>query len=144
VWLTRLVRGLSSLQIYVGDEQFAAGSQLTLADCELAPALFSFRISLPPMANRVCSMPIRRSIAMSRAATATWRSAGYWPKWRRLGSSGSWRENVASRLGDSTAASRDQISLHNMIEQHSAARPLENISALCFQNGSGFVLSLPS
>jgi glutathione S-transferase len=28
------------LQIYVGDEQFAAGSQLTLADCELAPALF--------------------------------------------------------------------------------------------------------
>jgi glutathione S-transferase len=40
VWLTRLVRGLSSLQNYVGDEAFAAGSQLTLADCELAPALF--------------------------------------------------------------------------------------------------------
>jgi glutathione S-transferase len=40
VWLTRLVRGLSSLQTYVGDEPFAAGSQLTLADCELAPALF--------------------------------------------------------------------------------------------------------
>jgi glutathione S-transferase len=40
VWLTRLVRGLSSVQIYVGDEHFAAGSQLTLADCELAPALF--------------------------------------------------------------------------------------------------------
>ena len=40
VWLTRLVRGLSSLQLYVGDEPFAAGSQLTLADCELAPALF--------------------------------------------------------------------------------------------------------
>src|SRR5664279_27841 len=40
VWLTRLVRGLSSVQIYVGDEPFAAGSQLTLADCELAPALF--------------------------------------------------------------------------------------------------------
>ena len=40
VWLTRLVRGLSSVQIYVGDEQFAAGSQLTLADRELAPALF--------------------------------------------------------------------------------------------------------
>jgi glutathione S-transferase len=40
VWLTRLVRGLSSLQIYVGDEPFAAGAQLTLADCELAPALF--------------------------------------------------------------------------------------------------------
>jgi glutathione S-transferase len=39
-WLTRLVRGLSSLQLYVGDEPFATGSQLTLADCELAPALF--------------------------------------------------------------------------------------------------------
>jgi glutathione S-transferase len=38
-WLTRLIRGLSSLQIYVGDE-FAHGSKLTLADCELAPALF--------------------------------------------------------------------------------------------------------
>jgi len=36
VWLTRLVRGLSSLQIYVVDELFAASSQLTLADCELA------------------------------------------------------------------------------------------------------------
>jgi glutathione S-transferase len=40
VWLTRLVRGLSSVQIYLGDDQFAAGAQLTLADCELAPALF--------------------------------------------------------------------------------------------------------
>jgi len=34
------VRGLSSVQIYLGDDQFAAGAQLTLADCELAPALF--------------------------------------------------------------------------------------------------------
>jgi glutathione S-transferase len=40
VWLTRLVRGLSSVQIYVGAEPFAAGAQLTLADCALAPALF--------------------------------------------------------------------------------------------------------
>ncbi|VFU16526.1 Maleylpyruvate isomerase [Methylocella tundrae] len=40
LWLTRLIRGLSSLQSYVGAERFAAGSQLTLADCELAPALF--------------------------------------------------------------------------------------------------------
>jgi glutathione S-transferase len=31
---------LSSLQIYVGDEAFATGPQITLADCELAPALF--------------------------------------------------------------------------------------------------------
>ncbi len=40
VWLTRLVRGLSSLQSYVGGDPFATGSQLTLADCELGPALF--------------------------------------------------------------------------------------------------------
>ncbi len=40
VWLTRLVRGLSSVQTTAGGEQFAAGAQLTLADCELAPALF--------------------------------------------------------------------------------------------------------
>jgi glutathione S-transferase len=40
MWLTRLVRGLSSLQTYVGDEPFAHGSKLTIADCELAPALF--------------------------------------------------------------------------------------------------------
>jgi glutathione S-transferase len=40
VWLTRLIRGLSSLQLYVGDEAFAYGSSLTIADCELAPGLF--------------------------------------------------------------------------------------------------------
>jgi glutathione S-transferase len=40
LWLTRLIRGLSSLQSYVGDEPFATGSQAMLADCELAPALF--------------------------------------------------------------------------------------------------------
>jgi glutathione S-transferase len=40
VWLTRLIRGLSSLQLYIHDEPYAAGSKLTLADCELAPALF--------------------------------------------------------------------------------------------------------
>jgi glutathione S-transferase len=39
-WLTRLIRGLSSLQIYVKDEGLAAGPHLTLADCQLAPALF--------------------------------------------------------------------------------------------------------
>jgi glutathione S-transferase len=43
LWLTRLVRGLSSLQTYVGEEPFALGAQLTLADCELAPALFMLR-----------------------------------------------------------------------------------------------------
>jgi glutathione S-transferase len=39
-WLTRLIRGLSSLQIYLREEGFAAGPDLTLADCQLAPALF--------------------------------------------------------------------------------------------------------
>lgn len=39
-WLTRLIRGLSSLQPYVGDDAFAHGSSLTIADCELAPGLF--------------------------------------------------------------------------------------------------------
>jgi glutathione S-transferase len=38
-WLTRLIRGLSSLQIYLKEEGLAAGPQLTLADCQLAPAL---------------------------------------------------------------------------------------------------------
>jgi len=40
VWLTRLIRGLSSLQVFVGNEPFATGPELTLADCGLAPALF--------------------------------------------------------------------------------------------------------
>jgi glutathione S-transferase len=39
-WLTRLIRGLSSLQIYLKEEGLAAGPHLTLADCQLAPALF--------------------------------------------------------------------------------------------------------
>jgi glutathione S-transferase len=40
MWLTRLIRGLSSLQIYLRDDGLAAGRQLTLADCHLAPGLF--------------------------------------------------------------------------------------------------------
>jgi glutathione S-transferase len=40
MWLTRLIRGLSSLQLYIGDEAFAYGSSLTVADCELGPGLF--------------------------------------------------------------------------------------------------------
>ncbi|PNG26029.1 glutathione S-transferase family protein [Methylocella silvestris] len=39
-WLTRVVRGLSSLQTTIGDDPFAAGWRLTLADCVVAPALF--------------------------------------------------------------------------------------------------------
>jgi glutathione S-transferase len=40
IWLTRLIRGLSSLDTFVGEEPFAHGAELTLADCGLAPALF--------------------------------------------------------------------------------------------------------
>ena len=39
-WLTRLIRGLSCLQLYLREDGLAAGPRLTLADCQLAPALF--------------------------------------------------------------------------------------------------------
>jgi glutathione S-transferase len=48
-WLTRLIRGLSSLQIYLREGGLAAGPQLTLADCQLAPALFL----LPKVAQQI-------------------------------------------------------------------------------------------
>jgi len=48
-WLTRLIRGLSSLQIYLSNEGLAAGPDLTLADCQLAPALFL----LPKVARQI-------------------------------------------------------------------------------------------
>jgi glutathione S-transferase len=37
--LTRLVRGLASADLYVSGDRFAVGEALTLADCQLAPAL---------------------------------------------------------------------------------------------------------
>lgn len=37
--LTRLVRGLASADLYVSGDCFAVGEALTLADCQLAPAL---------------------------------------------------------------------------------------------------------
>jgi glutathione S-transferase len=41
VWFTRLVRGLSALHHYLDHNKgYAAGPMFTLADCELAPALF--------------------------------------------------------------------------------------------------------
>ncbi|MGB8278306.1 MAG: glutathione S-transferase family protein [Methylovirgula sp.] len=39
--LTRIVRGLAALQNYLSGEDFAAGRNLTLADCQLAPALYN-------------------------------------------------------------------------------------------------------
>src|SRR3981081_1616370 len=38
-WLTRLIRGLSSLQIYLREGGLAAGPQRTLARCQPAPGL---------------------------------------------------------------------------------------------------------
>lgn len=38
--LTKIVRGLAALQNILSGDDFAAGSSLTLADCQLAPALF--------------------------------------------------------------------------------------------------------
>jgi glutathione S-transferase len=38
--LTKIVRGLAALQNILTGDQFAAGPNLTLADCQLAPALF--------------------------------------------------------------------------------------------------------
>ncbi len=38
--LTKIVRGLAALQNVLAGDDFAAGPNLTLADCQLAPALF--------------------------------------------------------------------------------------------------------
>lgn len=38
--LTRIVRGLAALQNILSGDDFAVGASLTLADCQLAPALF--------------------------------------------------------------------------------------------------------
>jgi glutathione S-transferase len=38
--LTRLVRSMASLQLFLTDAKFAVGQTFTLADCQIAPALF--------------------------------------------------------------------------------------------------------
>jgi glutathione S-transferase len=43
--LTRMVRGLAALQNGLSGEDFAAGRHLTLADCQLAPALYGVPIA---------------------------------------------------------------------------------------------------
>ncbi len=50
--LTRLVRGLSALQGFLSGESFAAGPELTLADCQLAPALFRVPRVVGPLVGR--------------------------------------------------------------------------------------------
>ncbi|MEI9915364.1 MAG: glutathione S-transferase C-terminal domain-containing protein [Methylovirgula sp.] len=52
VRLTRLVRGLSALQNILSGENFAAGPELTLADCQLAPALFRVPRIVEPLMHR--------------------------------------------------------------------------------------------
>jgi glutathione S-transferase len=90
VWLTRLVRGLSSLQIYVGEENFAAGSRLTLADCELAPALFMLpkvTAAYGKPALLEAYPPIGRYIASSIQHPAIARVLNEMaPAWRRMAS----------------------------------------------------------
>lgn len=50
--LTRLVRGLSALQTLLSGTPFAAGLELTLADCQLAPALSRVPRVVTPLVHR--------------------------------------------------------------------------------------------
>ena len=50
--LTRLVRGLSALQTLLSGTPFAAGPELTLADCQLAPALSRVPRVVAPLVDR--------------------------------------------------------------------------------------------
>lgn len=50
--LTRIVRGLAALQNSLSGEDFAAGRTLTLADCQLAPALFGVPLATGAFMDR--------------------------------------------------------------------------------------------
>lgn len=50
--MTRLVRALASAEIYLSGGDFAIGASLTLADCQLAPALFAASRLLPSLGKR--------------------------------------------------------------------------------------------
>jgi glutathione S-transferase len=50
--LSRLVRGLAALQGFLSGKTFAAGPELTLADCQLAPALFRVPFIVEPHVHR--------------------------------------------------------------------------------------------
>lgn len=71
--LTRLVRGLSALQGLLSGEPFAAGADLTLADCQLAPALFRVPRVVEPLMYRdlIGAYPkVARYVETSRAHPA--------------------------------------------------------------------------
>ncbi|MEW6437116.1 MAG: glutathione S-transferase family protein [Pseudomonadota bacterium] len=71
--LTRLVRGLSALQGLLSGESFAAGGELTLADCQLAPALFRVPRVVEPLMRRdlIGAYPkVARYVETSRAHPA--------------------------------------------------------------------------
>lgn len=50
--LTRIVRGLAFLQNALSGDQFAAGAHLTLADCQLAPALHNVPLASGALMDR--------------------------------------------------------------------------------------------
>lgn len=52
VHLTRIVRGLAALQNFLSGDDFAVGPHLTLADCQLAPALFRVPRAVGAFMNR--------------------------------------------------------------------------------------------
>jgi glutathione S-transferase len=71
--LTRLVRGIAALQNGLSGERFAAGPDLTLADCQLAPALFRVRPVVEPLMRRdlIAAYPtVARYLETSRAHPA--------------------------------------------------------------------------
>ena len=71
--LTRLVRGLSALQGLLSGEPFAAGADLTLAECQLAPALFRVPRVVEPLMHRdlIGAYPkVARYVETSRAHPA--------------------------------------------------------------------------
>lgn len=50
--LTKIVRGLATLQNILSGDDYAAGHELTLADCQLAPALFRVPRAVGAYMNR--------------------------------------------------------------------------------------------
>ena len=71
--LTKIVRGLAALQNSLNGEDFAAGPHLTLADCQLAPALHGVPAVAGAFINRdlISAYPnVARYIETSRRHSA--------------------------------------------------------------------------
>lgn len=74
--LTRIVRGLAALQNNLSGEDFAAGRDLTLADCQLVPALFNVPLVIGAFMDRdlISAYPkVARYIESSRRHPAVGR-----------------------------------------------------------------------